>query len=164
MFLSTRMSKICQKQGTLARLSRRGVGTGSLGLTALRGGTPAVAFSRCGNKWVVLGLSVWKRGECGSVLLDFATGSEMRANVSVPGFCLPPTGCALGDASTHLSHLHRGLSGRAVRHEDLLLQCRHPGRHERLDQGHEPGCAGAVSVVTEEVSPSGRSLGECFLP
>lgn len=32
-----------------------------------------------------------------------------------------------------------------------------------MDQGHEPGCAGAVPVITEEVSPSGRSLSECFL-
>ena len=75
----------------------------------------------------------------------------MCANLSV----LVLTGCAYGDEGTHLQHHHSGLSDGALGHEDLLLQCRHPGGHERLGQGHEPGCAGAVSLIAEEVSPGG---------
>lgn len=33
------------------------------------------------------------------------------------------------------------LAGRAQRDEDILLQRRHSGRHEQLDQNHEPGLA-----------------------
>lgn len=154
-----RMSKISQKPVTSARLSCGGVGTAVTGPDC-----PERGDSNCGV-FLVPGLSVSGRGEnVAPRLLVFAPGSEMRANLPVPGFRLPLTGCAPGDASAHLSLLRRGLSGRAVGHENLLLQCRHPGGHERLGPGHEPGCAGAVSVVAEEVSPSRGSLGKCFLP
>lgn len=73
----------------------------------------------------------------------------MCANLSV----LMLTGRAHGHEGTHLQHHRSGLSGGALGHEDLLLQCRHPGGHECLGQGHEPGCTGAVSIITEEVSP-----------
>lgn len=75
----------------------------ALGLTTLRKGNPAVAFSSCGHRLGGTWTCSLEEGrtwpEC---VLVLAPGSEMCANLSALGFRLYLTGCARGDASAHL--------------------------------------------------------------
>lgn len=58
------------------------------------------------------------------------------------------------DALVHLqTELCDWLTGGAHRDEDVLFQCGHTGGHERLGQGHEPGCTHA-NPYCQEVSES----------
>lgn len=128
-----------------------------LGLCQGRGTQPL--FSTCGNQlggaWAFclegenwagasLGFCSWKWKRTLTSLTPESLSSVSR-------LCTP--GCGLS------SIIALRPSSRAAKGHTTSVP-RHPGGHECLGPGHEPGCTGAVSIVTEEVSPHGGSLPE----